>query len=214
MRPDAASRGEFDDQLRLAIVVGVAAYPESSELPALKYAAKDAEAVAAQLRDKGYKVRLLVDAAAGTQAVREALQDLPPFEGRDGTVLFYFAGHGVADETKKQLFLALHGTTLRSVSSTGLSQAEIDQLLEKTGAKRRIMWIDACRTLSMPGSRSASLPTAVELAFSQGTRVLFASEASRPSYEVDELQHGVFTHFLVTGLDGAAARRDGPHHPR
>ena len=56
----------------------------------------------------------------------------------------------------------------------------------------------------------ASVPrTAVEFAISQGTRVLYAAESNRQSYEADELEHGVFTYFLVKGLRGDASATDG-----
>ena len=49
IRPDASSRAQFEDQPRIAVVVGVGAYPESSEPPPLKYSARDAKVVADEL---------------------------------------------------------------------------------------------------------------------------------------------------------------------
>jgi formylglycine-generating enzyme required for sulfatase activity len=42
-----------------------------------------------------------------------------------------------------------------------------------------------------------------------GTRILFSTKFGRVSYEDDEFQQGVFSHYLVEGLRGAAAKEDG-----
>jgi regulator of sirC expression with transglutaminase-like and TPR domain len=208
LRPSAATQSEFRDQARLAIVVGIASYPESSQLPSLKYTARDAQVVADALSKSGYKVRTLLNEQAGTQAVREALAAMKNQVRSDATVIFYFAGHGMTVQDK--LYLATHGTTASSLGTSGLSQGEVDKLLQDSGAKRRIMWIDACRNMATPGSRSLPLlRTAVRFAISRGTRVLYAAAGDKESFEADELQHGVFTYFLVEGLKGQAAQADG-----
>ncbi len=69
-------KAEFQTQARVALVVGVASYPPTSDFSPLKYSASDAQRVAEELRKRGYSVRLLVNEEAGTQAVREALDDL------------------------------------------------------------------------------------------------------------------------------------------
>jgi tetratricopeptide (TPR) repeat protein len=187
---------------------GIATYPDSSQLPPLKYTARDAEAVAAALEKNGYEVRRLLNEQAGTQAVREALSSLRGRVRGDATVVFYFAGHGVTAQDK--LILATHGATAGSPETSGLSQAEVDRLLQESGAKRRIMWLDACRNRAAPGSRSLPIArSAVRFAISRGTRVLYAAANDKESFEADELQHGVFTHYLVEGLNGSAAQTDG-----
>lgn len=208
VRPSAATQTDFQDQARLAIIVGIANYPESSQLPSLKYTARDAQAIADALSKKGYKVRALLNEQAGTQAVREALVALKSQVRGDATVIFYFAGHGMTVQDK--MFLATHGATASSLGTSGLSQTEVDQLLQDSGAKRRIMWIDACRNTAIPGSRSTPLlRTAVRLAVSRGTRVLYAAAGDKESFEADEFQHGVFTYYLAEGLNGKAAQTDG-----
>jgi tetratricopeptide (TPR) repeat protein len=161
----------------------------------------------------GYTVRTLRNESAGARAIREALTNFAEnaFDDKDGTVLFYFSGHGIVDATQKKLFLATFNATRDSLAEEGLALDEVDQLLQKTRAKRRIMWIDACRNMVTPGSRSAfSVPrTPVEFATSQGTRILYAAESNGLSYEYDELKHGVFTHFLLKGLSGEASGSDG-----
>lgn len=206
-------RTEFQNQPRVALVVGIATYPESSNLAPLSYSDADAQAVEASLKSMGYTVRVLRNESAGAPAIREALKDFAEnaFPEQDGTVLFYFSGHGIADPDQKKLFLATFNATLDSVFKEGLALDEIDGWLQKTRARRRIMWIDACRNMSAPGSRSAfqAPRTAVEFSTSQGTRILYAAESNRLSYEYPELKHGVFTYFLLKGLAGEAAGSDG-----
>ena len=208
IRPSASTQSEFQDQARLAIVVGIATYPDSSQLPSLNYTARDAQAIAEALKQNGYRVRTLLNEPAGTQAVREALRALKSQVRSDATVIFYFAGHGMS--AQNTLYLATHGSTASSLTTTALSQTEVDQLLQESGAKRRIMWIDACRNTAAPGSRSLALArTPMRFAISRGTRVLYAAASDKESFEAEQLQHGVFTHFLVEGLNGKAAQPDG-----
>jgi tetratricopeptide (TPR) repeat protein len=194
---------------RIAIVVGVADYAQTSDMRPLKYTVSDAQAIHDELKAKGYAVRMFLNGEASADAIREQLEDYAD-AAKDGTVLFYFAGHGVGDQ--ETVHLATHGVTLRSLRTSGLRLKDIDRLLAATGARRRIIWLDACRNdPEAPGSRSSMYAgrTPVEFTVSEGTRVLYSTASNRQSYEYDELKHGVFTHFLVKGLQGEAANADG-----
>ncbi len=87
----------FEQQSKLALLVGVGDYSEASGLSRVQFAANDVNALAAELRQQGYVVRSLIDSAASRGVVRKALRDLGgAVDEEQGTVLFYFAGHGFA----------------------------------------------------------------------------------------------------------------------
>ena len=75
------------------------------------------------------------------------------------------------------------------------------------GAKRRVLWIDACR--NEPGKGAGDGRSFTQFKESDGTRILFSTKFGRMSYEDDELRQGVFSHFLVKGLRGEAGKTDG-----
>jgi uncharacterized caspase-like protein len=106
----------------------------------------------------------------------------------DDIVLFFFSGHG-----NRNVFFAydksLYFSTLHSI-------------FKQTKARRKFIFADACfaGTLRQPGAQPASgKPNA-------GNNVLLflSSRSDQYAQENKLLGNGVFTHFLVTGLKGAA----------
>src|SRR5664279_5269125 len=91
------SIADYQKGAKVALVVGVGAYPEDSGLAALKYPVRDAEALAAELERQGYAVRKLTDSSATRAIVRKLLNDLgQAIDANQGSFLFFFAGHGFA----------------------------------------------------------------------------------------------------------------------
>lgn len=83
-----------------ALVIGIDAY---QHLPRLETAVRDAEGVAAVLRDSyGFKVTLLTN--ANRAAIIEALDELRDRLGPRDNLLVYYAGHGWLDKEAEQGF--------------------------------------------------------------------------------------------------------------
>ena len=74
-----------------------------------------------------------------------------------------------------------------------------------------MMFLDACRNVTMSGARDAAAPIdpMVELSSSKGLRLLVSTDPRTRSYEYDDLRHGLFTYYVIEGLKGTAARADG-----
>jgi hypothetical protein len=81
---------------KVALLVGVAAYPDYTSLNPLQYAAgPDIDGLEAQLTKQGYFVQTLRNAQAKRPLIREKLVELSNLVRQDGgTFLFYFSGHG------------------------------------------------------------------------------------------------------------------------
>jgi hypothetical protein len=140
--------------------------------------------------------------------VRRALGELSSALDPDqGTFLFFFAGHGF--EQQGSNYLANFGSTAEDLKLEGFPVSEVEAILKGSKAKQSTMFIDACRNDPTAGARSAGARSFASLGAAQGLRVLFSTRAGRVSYESDELQNGIFTHFLVRGLRGEAAGSDG-----
>jgi formylglycine-generating enzyme required for sulfatase activity len=200
---------DYQKGVKVALVVGVGAYPEDSGLAALKYPVRDAEALAAELERQGYAVRKLTDGSATRAIVRKLLNDLGQvIDANQGSFLFFFAGHGYAQDGVN--YLATYGVAADDLKSDGLPIPEVEALLRKSRAKRQMLFVDACRSEPKRGARDGGSRTFADLKASEGLRALYATRAGSVSYEAEELQHGVFTHFLLQGLAGGAANpKDG-----
>jgi Skp family chaperone for outer membrane proteins len=201
----------FEQSRKIALLAGVGRYPGYSGIGQLQYPARDAGAVAEQLKKQGYTVIELTDAEATREAIRGALRNIGRVLGgqRDGTLAFFFSGHGWAPAgAGGPNILATFDAGAANLSGSGLAIEEVLRLMAETGAKRRVAWIDACR--NEPGkSGPGSTRTFAALNRSEGTRVLFSTRFGELSYESAELKQGVFSHFLVKALAGDAARADG-----
>lgn len=175
-----------------------------SEEEPLRYASRDARRMARLLNAIG-KTRvdstLIVtnQAPAATERALAMARSLAAGRRpRDVTFMLYFSGHG------DQQHLHMQGKRL--------SMSKLEQLVSRVPASLRLMIIDACRTRG--GARAKGItvenkPFAISLrepAGPRGTVVVFSSSAGEASQESDELGGAVFTHFLLSGLRGAADR--------
>ena len=196
----------FAKSRKVAIVVGVGKYPRASGIGSLTFPPNDADALEAVLTAQGYSVSKLVDGEATREAIRKTLRDAAEImEGRDGTLIFHFSGHGWAPDGKTNT-LATYDAGIENLTGSGLRVDEVVALMEATKAQRRVVWIDACR--DEPG-KSVSGRAFAQYGRAEGTRILYSTKAGRKSYENAALGKGVFTHFLVEALQGAARGEDG-----
>jgi formylglycine-generating enzyme required for sulfatase activity len=95
------------------------------------------------------------------------------------------------------------------LKNTGLSVEEIRSKLSGSGSQRQIMFIDACRARAEAGAKGGELLSYRNLGSSSGLRIMNATSPHGTSYEYGDLGNGVFSHFLIKGLQGEAAGPDG-----
>jgi hypothetical protein len=186
---------------RFAVVVGANA--GAHDEVTLRYAQRDAERVADVLVQIGGFPQENVVRLLGTDeaAVRHALVSVndrvrAAVSGGAQVVLFvYYSGH--ADEN------AFH------LSSTTLTIDEVTKLVRGSAASTRLLVIDACRSgaaIRRKGARPApEFAIAIDAPLAaEGAVVMTASAANEDAQESDELGGSFFTHYLVSGLLGAA----------
>ncbi len=94
---DSATKQVFETQGKVALICGVSQYPAGSGLRPLKYAVRDADALAAALKAQGYLVKMLKEGEATRGIIRNTLRKLAgAVEPDQGALLFFFGGHGFA----------------------------------------------------------------------------------------------------------------------
>jgi len=190
----------------VAILVGVGKYPRFSGFGELRYPERDVDLLAKELTSQHYQVVSLTDGDATKEsilnAIRQAGEVIDPAKS---SIVFFFSGHGYAQGADNML--ATSDASVNKLAETGLSLRAVEQGLIATKAPRRMLWIDACR--NEPGKGVGDARTFTRFQAASGTRILFSTKFGRVSYEDDEFQQGVFSHYLVEGLRGAAAKDDG-----
>ncbi len=212
---------EFVD--RWAIIVGISRYHH--EQISLKYAHRDAEALYELIQTPsggGFArdhIVKLVDEEATTANITRALRSFLKKPASSDIILIYFACHGSPDPDRPDIvYLLTHDTDPSDISGTALPMREIDLCLkENLLAERVILVADTCHSAAIGGKigrRSATDNTAEvnrylrELSETKpGVALLTSAEASETSQESEKWNggHGVFTHYLLEGMRGAAA---------
>ena len=204
----AEESGAFLKEAKVAVLAGVSEYGKDSRLSPLKYAVRDTDALARILEEQGYSTIVLRDLDASKSGILQALKNAAhALEPGKGTLLFFFSGHGFDVGAKG--YLATYGTTATNLSVTGLSLDEVQQEMIRTGAVRRVLWIDACRNDPSKNTATTAARTLSAFQAAAGNRILFSTKKGGVSYENEELKHGVFTYYLLEGLHGPAAGSDG-----
>jgi WD40 repeat protein len=208
---------------RLALIVGISSYQDPSIN--LEFADDDAKALYDLLTSpelgpatfQRENVRLLLNDQATAAHINSGLREFLQAARENDFVLFYFAGHGVPDPNRlSDLYLMAHDTKPANIAGTGLLMRHVREAISEIEARDVLVLTDACHSAGMAAPKSIRNLSVnpVHQSFldkmvhaSGGLAILTASEAAQVSYENRKWnQHGVFTHFLLEGLKGAADR--------
>jgi uncharacterized caspase-like protein/tetratricopeptide (TPR) repeat protein len=208
-----------------AVVVGVSNYQNLKPEEQLKFAHRDAEAVAAFLRSPeggGFpsnQIKVLLNEQATVAAIRTALGSWLARSAESQDVVYvFFAGHGVVENNEG--YLLAHDSDPQNLYATALSVAELNRIVsERVHTREQVVIVDACHSGKLG---LVSRGTAGEALISryldevdksgEGSFRLLASRENERSYEDTRWGggHGVFTYFLLEGLRGKAdADTDG-----
>ncbi|ARV58657.1 peptidase C14 [Nostocales cyanobacterium HT-58-2] len=105
---------------------------------------------------------------------------------------FFFAGHGrhFADQD----YLMLSDSDPQGVKETAISVDYVTQRLRRSGADNVVLFLDICRD---QGNR---MGLGIGEQRHQGVITFYSCTANQQSWEIEELQHGSFTHTLLQGL--------------
>ena len=198
-------------------------------IPRLKYAAADARTMAQSLQkslsvpDENMYV-LLNEQATLTNIKNTLGVKIRQRAGKSDMVIIYFSGHGApeadphspdADGVNKYL-LPIEAER-DALYATALPMDEVRNIFRRLISERVIFLADTCysgaaggRTLMPSGTQYRTVNQDNLLArlrdTGKGRVILTASQGSEVSQEKDELGHGVFTYYLLRGLDGEADR--------
>ncbi len=197
---------------RWALVVGASDY---SYLGRLDFAARDAEAFASSLTEHfGFDpstIRLLTDGAddsalrptAGNTflALRKLLAN-PRLQETD-LFIFYFAGHGIGDESGD--YLLPLDAAVETVTDVGLHVQDVIRELTSAGMSNVLFVVDGCRT----GTENTFGRELWKLAEEANLAVVLSCEPGEQSFEDRRLGGGVFTHYFVEALEDSALVDDG-----
>lgn len=220
----SSTHASSKDQGKLWILlVGVNAY-QDEELPQLSYSAIDCQGLAEALaeatesRFTAKEINIYHDFALLKPTLNNAiacLEKITTVARPQDTILFYFSGHGVLDLETNQAILCLADTKKNNLLATGLPLEKLLQSLTSSAAHQQLVWLDACHSGSINWmSHSNPTPQLIQVLRksaqkSKGFYALLSCDRGQQSWEFPELGHGVFTYYLIRGLQGEAADIQG-----
>lgn len=217
--PENGFRGK-----RWAVVVGISEYADTRVTP-LRFADRDARSFYEFLTSEraglgGFpreNVVLLLNRDATYRNLRTALFSFLKEATEDDQVVIYFAGHGVPDPERIQnLYLMTSDARVDNLSGTAFPMADVAEATRNILARDIVVITDACHSAGVGGQVAAMRDVSAnqinrlflhELSASAGGLTIFtASQAAQVSFEGEQWGggHGIFTHYLLEGLNGAA----------
>jgi hypothetical protein len=161
---------------------------------------------------------VLVDTEATKQAICTQLDRLARDVGEDDLVIIFFSGHGTQLQGgfwPGEYLCPVEMTPIHP-TSTAISYAEWTIALQSIRAGRLVVLLDACHAGGIGEVKGAhstyknglSVNKYERWSYGKGRYILASSTPDEPSVEFSEMRNGLFTHCLLEGLRGKAARED------
>ena len=201
---------------RWAFLVGVNRYSDPN-FGTLKFCVNDVLALEQILTQLGYQVVCLHDELDRDNRlfptrdnVEARLIELCQAVQPDDLVWVHFACHGTRAEKeskKKEPVLITQDTQLTLLNQRALSVAEVERHMRDSGGNKLVLSLDACHS-GVDIGRDLTDPEFIKNVYdlAEGFALIAASTAEQTALEWQQVQHGVFTYYLLEGLSGKADR--------
>ena len=197
----------------IALIIGVADYA-SAAAPAI-YADTDAQVfhdyAAEKLGVPADRIEMLINDAADEKgmllAVKRWLTRVAKPQKSD--VYVFFAGHGLATDDGEDMYLLPYDGTPELLEKTAILRDELFQDIAATSPRSVTVFLDTCYSGATRGTEMliASRPIAIkakEKAIPTGFTLITAAAGDETAKPLEEAKHGMFSYFLMKGLEGDA----------
>jgi serine/threonine protein kinase len=209
----------------VALVIGISDYLRSDAVTSLRYATRDAKALARVLADPAFcafprdRVAVLTQQRARRDQVVHHLSKWLPEKAKGAElVLIYFACHGMVQAVgeRQEGFLLPYDGDPDDVVTRGIAMKDVGNWIDGIAASAVVVCLDCChagkvilRGPTIPRDLELS-PGVIQTIGGRGRFLIASCDAGQKSLEAEELGHGLFTYHLLRGLRGAGDRdRDG-----
>ncbi len=186
-----------------AVVVGVADYKDN-RVGDLNYSDDDAyQFYATLINPSGWNVPkqniiLLIDEQATKNNILTALRRVVSVARSNDKILFYFAGHGEKG--------GLLPSDLNSYTGANfLKHFELKTVLTQAKTPYKFCFVDACESGAVTDALYiGGVSDLLYGHYNSGIAMMLASGKKEKSLELGNIRQGIFTHFLIRGLEGEA----------
>ena len=195
----------------VALIVGIESY---ASLPPAQYADLDAN----HFYDFAHhalgvpisRIKLLTDAQAGRTDLLKAMRTWMKSEiaGGKSDVYIFFAGHGLASDDGAKTYLLPADGDLGLLDETSILRDDL--IASAKGARTITLFLDTCYSGGTRGTEvllAGARPIAIvpdESGLPANVTLLAAATGAQLSSTYDAAQHGLFSYWLMKGLEGEA----------
>lgn len=203
----------------VAIIIGIQNY---KRLGKADFANQDAEKFAEYAhRSLGIpksRIKTLTDADADQAEILKTFRNWLPLQvTKDKTDVFvFYSGHGLPSADGRSLYLLPYGVDHDLLDDTAIDQRKIVAALQAAKPRSVTMFMDSCFSgLSKTGDTllAGAKPVALkstDIGYPSEFTVMTASSPDQISSASMDLQHGIFSFYLMKGMEGGAdLDRDG-----
>ncbi|MDA9564649.1 caspase family protein, partial [Alphaproteobacteria bacterium] len=197
----------------LALIVGVSNY-ENTKAKAL-YADNDAmvfkDYASEKLGIPENRIKMLVNDGADYGEILVTTKDWlrRASKSNKSDIYIFFAGHGLASDDGKNMYLLPYDGRPRLLDKTALLRDELFKEIQQSNPRSVTVFLDTCYSGTTRGTDMliASRPIAIralEQSIPSNFTVFSAAAGDQTSKPLEEAKHGMFSYFLMKGMEGDA----------
>ncbi len=197
----------------LALIVGVSNY-ENTKSRAL-YADNDAlvfkDYASEKLGVPENRIKILINDGADEKDILLSVQDWirRTTKPNKSDIYIFFAGHGLASDDGKKMYLLPHDGSPRLLDDTAILRDRLFSDLKASNPKSVTVFLDTCysgvtRNEEMLIAGRPIVIKSREQAIPDGFTIFSAASNEQISRPLEEAKHGMFSYFLMKGMEGDA----------
>jgi type II secretory pathway pseudopilin PulG len=202
----------------VAVIIGIAKY---ESLPVAEFANDDARAFYDYaIRGLGVKpenIKLLVDEGAREAEILKTFRTWLPSRVKSSTEVFvFYSGHGLPTPDGNGLYLLPLQADREVIDDTAIPFAKINDAISMAKPKSVTVILDACYSGQTKAGQTlvaSARPLTLKAQnsfFPPNFTVISASQSDQISSSSPDLQHGIFSYYLMKGMEGDAdMNKDG-----
>jgi hypothetical protein len=216
LKPELIKRQPERDAV--AVIIGISNY---KNFPKADFAKDDAQVFYDYaIRALGVRpgnIKLLMDEQADAEEIYTAFKSWLPARVKSTTDIYvFYSGHGLPTQDGSGLYWLPQRANRDLISKTGILLSEINSDIQASKPKSVTIFMDACYSGQARGGETlvaSARPIALKsqpTTFPSNFTVISASQADQISSSSPDLQHGIFSYYLMRGMEGEAdLNKDG-----
>jgi hypothetical protein len=195
---------------KIAIIIAIENY---LHLPTVAHADADARSVLSALERLGFdRSHIFINEEAKYNRLDNFFGTFGTQIKPDDTVYLFYAGHGYWKDAN---YLSCWDTEFTRIETTSLPLRKVIQGIQQAQVHKSVLFLDACHSGLQIGENEPLNHFSVEgiqsLIGSSDYFACFSScKTTQKSYWDDEIEHGIWSHFLINALSGKVPELGDP----